>query len=400
MTDKKRRRRSHGEGSLFQRSSDGVWVGRLDLGYVDGKRIRKSVYGKTEREARHKLNELRRQHERGMPVVTKRQRLAGYLEHWLVDVLPGTVKESTQASYVDMVRRHIVPVLGHIYLDKLAPADVRRFLNRKAAEKSARGRPFSARTVQYLHAILRRALEHACREELLGRNVARLVSPRQVEREEVDPWTLEETQQFLKTAQRDRLYPLYVLALMLGLRRGELLALRWSLIDLDEGVLRVRESLQRIDGQLRFTSPKTMRSRRTVPLPTLCIAVLRAHHQAQRRERAQERAWPSPNLVFTTRRGTPIEPRNLNRHFERLCKQAGVRRIRFHEMRHTCASMLFAAGNEPRVIMDILGHSVVGTTLNLYTHVMPAQHRSAAESMDALFTGPGDDEEQEEDEKQ
>jgi integrase len=173
------------------------------------------------------------------------------------------VKPSTEASYADMTRRHLVPGLGHLYLAKLSRDDVRRFLRQLGRQKSARrgsDKVLSARTVQYVHAILRRALEDARREDLIGRNIAREVTPPRYEREEVEPLSAPEARKLLATAKDDRLYALYVLALLLGLRRGELLALRWSAVDLKRRTLRVQASLQRVNGHLVFGSPKTKRS--------------------------------------------------------------------------------------------------------------------------------------------
>lgn len=183
----------------------------------------------------------------------------------------------------------------------------------------------SPRTVQYVHSILRRALEDARREELVGRNVAREVSPPRFERREFTPLSSAEARVLLAAAADDRLYGVYVLALVLGMRRGEVLGLRWSAVDLDGGMLRVRSSLQRVGGQLVLSSPKTRRSRRVIPLPRAVVKVLRAHRESQAVERATAEVWGDHDLVFTTTIGTAIEPRNLSRHFEALQEEAKVR---------------------------------------------------------------------------
>lgn len=379
-------RRGNGEGTIHRRA-DGRWCAAIDVGWAGGKRVRKYIYAKTRRECAAKLAEVQQALTASKPLTPARLTLQQYLDIWLERTVPGAVRPSTEASYRDIVQRHIVPVIGGIRLDKLTPDDVRRFLREKAAEQSARGRSLSTRTVQYIHAVLRRALEQARRDEVIHRNVAALVSPPRPRQKEIEPLTPDEARQLLDAVKDDRLYALYAVAVALGLRRGEALALRWEDIDLDKATLRVSGTLQRISGELRISEPKTPRSRRVVPLPAVCHEALTSHRARQARERLAAPSWPHPELVFTTSLGTPIEPRNLNRHFEALCKRAGLRRLRFHDLRHTCASLLLAQGVEPRVIMDTLGHTVIGTTLNLYTHVLPTTRRDAANVMDEVLKG-------------
>lgn len=380
------KRRPRGEGSVHRRT-DGRWVGIVDLGYGkgNGSRNRRYIYGRTKNECLDKLHiAQRRVRDVGaMPPV--RLTVGEWLTTWTEQVLPGSVRESTAANYAVLVRHYIVPVLGNRSLTKLAPADVRAFLGELARTDSRHGRPLSARTVQYVHAVLRRALTQAMREELVTRNVAALVSAPRVLHREVNYLEPEQAQDLLAAARDDRLYALYAVALALGLRRGEALALRWRDIDLEKRTLRVRGSLQRVNGRLQITEPKTARSRRLIPLPDICVDALVEHRERQASDREHATIWIESDLVFTTSIGTPIEPRNLVRHFQTLCRRAGLPQIRFHDLRHTCASLLLAQGVEPRVIMETLGHSVIGTTLNIYTHVLPATQRSAADRMDDLL---------------
>lgn len=288
--------------------------------------------------SRQKLAKLRAAADTGLPLPGEQQTLGDYLESWLTDTLPGSVRPSTEASYGDLVRRHIVPALGRVKLDRLTPAQVRSFLRSKQAEDSARGRPLSPRTVQYIHAVPRRALEQACQDELVARNVATLAKAPRVRREEVVPYTPEEARRLLAAARGDRLQALYALALGVGLRRGELLGLPWHCVDLDESALRVRFSLQRVGSVLALTDPKTARSQRTLPLPGFCVQTLKEHRDRQGKEKAGAHVWPNDwDLVFTTLVGTPIEPRNLNRHFDALIRRAGLPRIRFHDLRLAAA---------------------------------------------------------------
>jgi integrase len=380
------RRRARGEGSIFQRASDGQWVVRLDLGYVQGRRKRVTRYASSEREALAELKRLHREFDAGRLVVNAGQMsVAEYLDYWLAELLPGTVKASTQASYADMTRRHIVPALGHLSLAKLSRDDIRRFVRQLARTKSQRrgaDQVLSGRTVNYVHSILRRALEDGRREELVGRNVAGEVPSPRYERREFEPLVPDEARTLLAAAADDRLHAVYVLALVLGMRRGEILGLRWSVVDLDRATLRVQASLQRVGPQLVLTSPKTKRSRRTIPLPQAVVKVLDAHRDAQAVERVRAEVWADDDLVFTASIGTAIEPRNLSRHFEALRGRAKVRRVRFHDLRHSCASLLFELGVPLRMVMEILGHSQISTTSDIYTHVMPAQYREVADALD------------------
>jgi integrase len=192
-----------------------------------------------------------------------------------------------------------------------------------------------------------------------------------------------EARTLLAAAADDRLFAVYVLALVLGMRRGEVLGLRWSAVDLDGGTLRVRSSLQRVGGQLVLSSAETRRARRAIPLPRAVVKVLRVHRESQAAERVAAEVWSDDDLVFTTSIGTAIEPRNVNRHYEGLLDKAKVRRVRFHDLRHSCASLLFELGVPLRMVMEILGHSQISTTSDIYTHVMPAQYREVADTLDA-----------------
>ena len=223
-----------------------------------------------------------------------------------------------------------------------------------------------------------------------SRDVAAIVRGPSAPKEEVRPWTPEKAERFLEAAAGDRLYALFAVGVALGLRRGELLGLRWSDVDLDVPILRVRQSVQRIHKIGLVTGPPTSsRSRRDIPLPAFAVRVLREHRLKQAEERlALGPYWVNSGLVFTSSVGTPYEPRNLARNLDELQREADVRRIRFHDMRHTCASLLLAQGVPTRVVMDVLGHSQFSITMDLYSHVMPSALMEAAQAMDRALGGP------------
>lgn len=245
----------------------------------------------------------------------------------------------------------------------------------------------SARTVQYIHATLRRALGQALKWDLVARNVATLVDPPRVVRPEVQPLTPEAAKALLEAARGDRLSALYTVALALGLRQGELLGLRWADVDLDNGFLHVRRALQRIDGKLQLVEPKTAKSRRTIAMPAFVVAALREHRLRQGLERMfVGEGWQDAfGLVFTTAIGTPLDEGNVRRQFKRLLAKAGLPDMRFHDLRHSCASLLLAQGLSLRAIMEVLGHSQIALTANTYTHILPQMQREAADAMDRFF---------------
>jgi integrase len=224
-------------------------------------------------------------------------------------------------------------------------------------------------------------------EELVTRNVAALVKLPPQRRRHVEPWSVEEARRFLASARSDEdpMFAAYVLILVLGLRRGEVLALGWPRVDLDRGEVEVTQGLQRIEGRLVLGDVKTDASEARLPLPGMCVAALRLRRDAQERDKRELAAvWPDPfDLVFTSRYATPIEPRNFVRSFKRRCERAGVRSIRVHDTRHTCGSMLAALDVHPRVAMQILRHSKIAVTMEIYTHVPSALTREALRKLGA-----------------
>ncbi|WP_328494965.1 site-specific integrase [Streptomyces sp. NBC_00414] len=403
------KRRANGEGTITKRK-DGRYQAAAYVFRPDGTRTRKFAYGKTREEVASQLTEMQEMTRQGIPAASSTMAFGDYLTYWLATIAPERLKPATLNSYEGLSRLYIRPALGKKRLNRLSPADVRRFLAEfKAAclcclrgadeerpedkrtccavGRCCKRRP-SARTVQYIHAVLRSALQQAMREELIARNVARIVETPTVESKEVRPLDAAEVRLLLKTAQPHRLYALWLLLVSTGLRRGEALGLTWADINLTAGTLRVRRNVQRIRRELIFGTPKTMRSVRTISLPKHCVRALTTHRAQQEREQKVAGAkWqPTPGhptgLVFTTVTGRVTDPRSLNRMLTILCRDAKVRRVRVHDLRHTCASLLLAQGVDARTIMETLGHSTITMTLDTYAHVMGSTLRAAAERMD------------------
>jgi integrase len=374
-------RRGHNEGSISKRK-DGRWEGRISLGYEGGARKRKVFYGKTRRDVQQQLTKALRDHQQGLPVAPERQTVATFLTTWLETAAKPKLRPRTYDSYRQTITKHLIPALGRTILQKLSPQQVQRYLN----EKLATG--LSARTVQYHHAILRSALNQAVKWDLVPRNVAKLVDVPRAEQHDFRYFTTEEARRFLRVVRTERLEALFTVAVSLGLRQGEALGLRWEDVDLEHGSLRVRMQLQRIDGKLTLVATKTAKSRRTIPLPGFALDAMRRHRTKQLEERlAAGEQWQEHGLVFTTTIGTPIDARNLNRWFQQILTRAELPRIRFHDLRHTAATLLLVQGLSPRVIMETLGHSQISLTMNTYAHMMPAMQREAADQMHELLAG-------------
>ncbi|CAL9532604.1 Transposase from transposon Tn916 [Streptomyces sp. enrichment culture] len=372
-----RKRNPNGAGTITKRK-DGRYQCAVYVLQPDGTRARKFAYGKTWAECDTKRRELLAKVDQGVPVPTRSAKLAEWLPYWLEHFIKPNRKRTTYSKYAMHVRLYLVPLLGSKSLEALGPRHVRTLI----ADVSRRASPATAKEA---HRVLRTALTAACREELVTRNAASLVEAPKVPRRELTPWTLDETLTFLEHARRDPLYAAFVLAVAMGLRRGEILGLRWSDVDLEHRVLRVSKQVQRVGGELYEDTTKSGRAR-PLPLPLICLAALRWHRMRQTEAARLKGVELSPSAyVFTTRTGRPIDPQNINRSFFRITAAAGLRRIRLHDARHGCATLLTAAGVAPRVVMEILGHSQISITMDVYTHVTSDTQREAISHMDRLL---------------
>lgn len=303
-----------------------------------------------------------------------------FLARWLEDTARPAVRASTFDSYASYVSKHLIPDLGKVKLAALTPAQVQAMLSKKRAAG------LSPRIQQNIRAILRRALGQAMTWGMVGRNVATLIHPPRMVRHEIQPLTPEHACQFLAAVSGDRLEARYTVAVSLGLRQGEALGLRWQDIDLDAGVMRVNMALQRTVGEYRQVEPKTEKSRRVLPLPHAAVAALKTQRMKQLEERVASMVWGNTwGLVFTTDAGFPLEGTSVTHRFPKILERAGLPKARFHDLRHTCASLLLAQGLSLREIMEVLGHSQISLTANLYSHVMPTALRNAADRMDDIL---------------
>jgi integrase len=363
-------KRGNGEGSLFRRR-DGRWVGEITLA-ADGRR--RQFYGKTRAEAGKKLALAVGDHHRGILPTGRPQTVATFLNRWLEDSVRGRVRPTTEAHY-ELCVRHLVQGLGPLDVVKLSPADVEHYLRSKQDQ-------LATRTINHHRAVLRVALNRAMKWGFVHRHVAALASAPRVEAKPSRFLTPAEAAALLKAFEGDRLEALFSTALALGLRQGEALGLAWDDVDFATRQLHVRRQLQRLKGESRLVPVKTERSRRTLSMPMVVVAALQEHRRRQLEEGIVQ------NLVFCRRDGRPLVNSNVTHAFQNRLQRAGLPRMRFHDLRHSCASLLLAQGVAPRVVMETLGHSTIATTMNVYSHVMPSLLQESADAMDrSLGTG-------------
>ena len=369
-------RRGNNEG-LIRKRTDGRWEARLTL--EGGKH--KYFYGKTRQEVVRALNGAIRDKDQGIPPVEERQTLEKFLQSWL-ETVKHTIKPSTWQRYEDYVRLHTIPVLGKYQLTKLLPQQIQALYNQKLKEG------LSPTTVHHLHAMLHRALNSAMRLGLLQRNITDMVEAPRMAVYKYVTLTAEQARSFLASASGERLEALYVLAIATGMREGELLALRWADIDFEYATLHVRSTLHYLHGEFSFSEPKTAFSRRQIALPQIVIQALKRHRHLLDEEKAVlGEAWDTTHdLVFPNTVGKPINPSNLVlRDFRPLLEKANLPLIRFHDLRHTAATLLLKAGIHPKVVSEMLGHSHISITLSVYSHVTPDMQRTAAVAMDLVL---------------
>ncbi|AGB22129.1 site-specific recombinase XerD [Mycobacterium sp. JS623] len=348
-------RRATGEGTVYRRK-DGRWEGAAYLPTASGKRRRIRVYGTSSHDAKAKLTAQMAAAERGIPAADRSWTIAQYLDYWMREVTPITLRPKTLEGYESVIRVHLKPWLGAQSLTQLSVTTLQQILNQQLANGH------SVHTVRSARKVLSAALTRAMREDLIPRNVARLASLPRWERNDITPWTVAEAGRFLAAARRERLYAAFLLLTLYGMRRGEVLGLRWSDIDWDQHQLHIRQQLQQVRGQIYLGPVKTNAGKRDLPLLAPVRDALR-QHQAASADIATE-----SDLVFLSDEGTPLWPRNFVRVFQRLREQAGLRRIKLHHLRHTAATLLKNFGVPTRDAQLILGHAHITTTQQLYQH--------------------------------
>jgi integrase len=410
-----KRKRGNSEGSIYQ-MNDGRWRGAVTTGWKmnpAGKRIpqRRIITRATRHEVAGEMNKLLHDQQQGISITLAKSTVGAFLKSWLKDVVTPSVRPKTVRTYADFVKLHMAPqgpngewlpepFLGSLPLSKLSPQHVRAFLNErlttprpsrkkpKPGKEQEPGKPLGARTVKHLLVTLRTALESAVKDGLIPRNVAELVDPPTVAKPQMKTFTPQQARTFLEAIRGDRYEALFATAIALGYRQGEALGLQWPDVNLDDenSTVTVRQSIQRISGKLTITPTKKDKIH-TVPLPAVTRSIL----ISQRARQDQERLLAGSRLqetgfVFTTSVGTPIDARSAIRRFHAILKTSpSLPRIRFHDLRHSAATLLLAQGVSPKYISELLGHSQVSFTMQIYAHVLPHVQREAAAKMDEIL---------------
>ena len=373
------KKNANGEGTITRRA-DGRWVGAASLGWQGDKRRRKWIYGRTKQDVAQKLRQILFRQDNGQLVSTSTQTLEQFLLWWLRDDKRPSVRSSTYQGYERKVRLHIVPELGKIRLDRLTTQRLQSFLNMKLQSGLAPA------MVRSLRVVLVSAMTKAHELDLIPKNCAVFTVAPHLPKQKVDPFTIDETRRFLKAAEGEALEGLFVVAATAGLRRGELLGLTWDNLDLNKGQLQVRQALQRVDKKLRIVETKSGRGR-NVKLSERATEALKRHRslQVEQRFAAGERWSNELDLVFTGKMGSPLEATIPNRIMNRILKKAEIRHRKFHALRHGVGTSLMELGVNPKIVAEMLGHSNVTITLNLYSHVSPTMQDDAVSRMDAVL---------------
>lgn len=382
----KPKRRANHEGSIYQRTTDGRWMGAVVVGHDDlGRPRRKYVSAKTRTEAARKLKQLQREVDDGIVTMDRGTRLAELFDRWFDDVMRHQIAPSTFNNYKTVVTMHILPALGKKKLSDLSVKDVDKLLSRKLDSG------LSPTTVRRIRAVLAQCLDQGIRWELVVRNVATLSRSPKTVRREGRTLSPDQARMLLETLKGHRSEALYALMLATGLRRGEAMGLRWDDFDRNNGVLRVRRQLKREGGALVTADTKTVLSRRAVNLPSPLVDLLLDHEVRQQAERVRASSrWVDSGYIFTSSIGTPMDPRNLYREFQGLCRRAGLGNWHPHELRHSAASLMLAQGVQIQVVSQVLGHASIRMTADVYGHLLDPDRVRAAEAIGDMLWGPSE----------
>lgn len=366
-------KRAAGEGSIFKRGNK--WVAQVGSG--DN---RETAYFRTQQEAnkwRHEKNEYRKN---GLNIAGAKTQLSIFLEEWL-EVKKTSIRPNTFNDYAYTARNHIGPVLGKIKLCDLTP----NHLQTLYTDEQKRGK--SARTVIGIHAVMHCALQHALKLGLVSRNVADSVTRPKVPRKEMKVLDQDHALRLIQQAEGSRYQFLFWFAITTGLRQGELFGIKWEDVSWQNQKVQVKRQVQRRKDGLKFCEPKSERGRRIITLGKTTISKLKDHYLGQQKEMIEKgEKWQNNDLIFCTPIGTPLEPANVLKVLKKCLRDAGLPQIRFHDLRHTAATLMLLEGINPKIVQERLGHKDISLTLNTYSHVLPSLQEEAAEKMDELLT--------------
>ena len=373
-------KRGNGEGSVYKQRN-GLWAASIS---IEGDK-RKYFYGKTRKEVQEKLAAALQEQKQGMLIATPRQTVGQFLTDWLENTHKQSVRPRTYERYEEAIRLHLIPVLGKYQLQKLSAQHVQAFYARKLKEG------LSPSTVIYYHSILHNALETAVKWGLVSRNVCDLVTaPRRI-RFEIQPFTPEQVQSFFAAIRGHKWEALFTLALATGMRQGELLGLKWQDINFSTGTLQVRRMLTRVSSETSVrvfieAEPKTQQSRRSITIASFAFEALKQHRLRQLETRLKaDTLWEEHDYVSCTLVGTHLRPSHVVDEFKKLLKKANLPDIRFHDLRHSAATLLLSLGIHPKVVQEMLGHTQISMTMDIYSHVLPSMQQDAVSKLNDLL---------------
>ena len=377
-----------GQGTIIKRELGDRKV-RYDVYYdlepdpITGKRRQRKKVFQTKREAVAFLTAQRTAVATGTAVDRSRRTVRELMDFWLEHYARHRVSAKTFHGYASTIRRHIIPALGNVQIQKLTPARLQEFCTQKINEGCG------PRTVELCHLHISQALDEAVQLGWVARNVADVVKPPRWKPREMATWSTDEAQRFMDAARASVYGPIWLLALATGMRKGELLGLRWCDVDFDRGIVSIRQTVGTLPGTIEFKPPKTTTSRREIHIMKDMIDALRQHHADQLKRQCELHtkgiAWKDDGLVFASALGGPIHPDNADRDFDRLVRRAGVKPIRIHDLRYTFATLAIRAGIPIKVVSESLGHADIATSLRTYAHVLPVQRTELAEKIGALL---------------
>jgi integrase len=373
-----RKRRGRGEGSIYQRA-DGTWCATFASGYDDqGRRKRRTIFAPTKEEVHKKLREALNKAATFSSAAPTTLKLGAFLDRWLEDTAKAVVRRTTFANYSRVVKNHIKPQLGGVSLGNLSPVHVQGLIAALQAKDK------SAETIRLTYAVLRRALRQAVTWRLVPYNACYGVEAPRADKIEITVLDAAQASELLRAAKDDRLEALFVLAVTAGMRLGELFGLQWPDMDLAKATIMVRRTLSELDGELFTSEPKTAKGRRRIDLPKVAVDALWRHKRRMLAEGFAAVEW-----VFCNSQGGPLRRSHFHaNHFKPLLKKAKLPTIRFHDLRHTSATLLLSAGVHPKVVQERLGHSQISVTLDTYSHVLPTMQVEAASRLDEILVTP------------
>ena len=374
------------KGSITKKGNK--WYVIIDLPREkDGERNQKWFGGfKTKEKAEEERIRINYEINQGIHINPNNITLGEFMDEWLEEVASNNIRESSFKRYKSLTENHIKPTLGDIELQALKPIHIqKKIISEKLKSGNLKtGEGLSAETINMILNIIHGALDTAVKWEMVVKNVAKLVDRPRVEKKEMDYLDPDQVKVFLKEAKKDEgYYPILLTAVMTGLRRGELLGLRWKDVNFTAKQIAIRKSLTRRDSEYVLTEPKSDSSIRTVAVPSIVIKTFKKERKKQaERELKYEGGYNEKGLIFTKKDGSFIHPNTLTRHYKKILKKANLPEIRFHDLRHTHATLMLSQGEEPKVISERLGHSTISITLDRYSHVLPNMQQEAADRLE------------------